>query len=47
MNKAPYDEFIPSWDVAEMIRVFSDYIQYDTRCGPCWVDYAKYHYKIA
>lgn len=46
MNEAPYDEFIPGWDVAEMIRVFPDYIQYNTWCGPCWVDYAKYHYKI-
>ena len=47
MNEAPYDEFIDGWDVAEMIRVFPEYIQYNTWCGPCWVDYAKYHYKVA
>ena len=47
MLEAPYDEFIDGWDVAEMIRVFPDYIQYDTWCGPCWIDYAKYHYKVA
>ena len=46
MTEPPYDEFIENRDVAEQIRVFPDYIQYNTRCWPCRIDYAKYHYKV-
>ena len=46
MTEAPYDKFIWHTDVAEEIRVFPDYIQYNTRCWPCWIDYTKYNYKI-
>ena len=46
MKEAPYDKFIDNWDVSEEIRVFPDYIQYNTRCWPCWIDYTKYEYKL-
>lgn len=45
-TKPPYDKFIGNWDVSEEIRVFPDYIQYNTRCWPCWIDYTKYFYKV-
>lgn len=45
-EKIPYDKFIWLSDVAEEIRVFPDYIQYNTWCWPARIDYAKYEYKI-
>lgn len=48
-TKPPYEVFVSEvfdTDVCEEIRVFPDYIQYNTRCWPCWIDYSKLEYKL-
>lgn len=47
--KPPYDHFVSEdcdSDVCEEIRVFPDYIKYNTWCWPCWIDYSKLEYKV-
>ena len=48
-TKPPYEVFVSEefdTDVCEEIRVFPDYIHYNTRCWPCWIDYSKLEYKL-
>ena len=46
MTEAPYEKFIDNCDVEEEIRVYPDYIKYNTWCWPCRIDYTKYNYKL-
>ena len=46
MYETPYNECMYETDVREEIAVYPEYIQYNTRCWPCRIDYAKFEYKV-